>query len=139
MIVVAVTTTGAEHWLAGFGKTEAARLMLGRAGLALPYALAGGAGLILLFAAAGAIAIRAVGWGVVTGSAAVIGIAVIREGVRLAALAGRVPAGQSVLAYADPGTSVGAAIAFVCAMFALRVAIKGNAAFAAATPRRITG
>ena len=85
MIAVAITTTGAEHWLAGFGKTEAARMMLGRTGLALPYALAGGAGLILLFAAAGAIAIRAVGWGVVTGSAAVIGIAVIREGVRLAA------------------------------------------------------
>ncbi|HQS45513.1 MAG: Ti-type conjugative transfer system protein TraG [Rhizobiales bacterium 24-66-13] len=139
MIAVAITTTGAEHRLADFGKTEAARLMLGRAGLALPYALAGGAGLILLFAAAGAIAIRAVGWGVVTGSAVVIGIAVIFEGVRLAALAGRVPAGQSVLAYADPGTSVGAAIAFVCAMFALRVAIKGNAAFAAAAPRRIKG
>ncbi|MGA0565384.1 Ti-type conjugative transfer system protein TraG [Ancylobacter sp. VNQ12] len=139
MIAVAVTTTGAERWLAGLGKTEAARLMLGRAGLALPYALAGGIGLILLFAAAGAIAIRAVGWGVVTGSAVVIGIAVIREGMRLAALAARVPAGQSVLAYADPGTSVGAAIAFICAMFALRVAIKGNAAFAAATPRRIKG
>ncbi|WP_454685463.1 Ti-type conjugative transfer system protein TraG [Ancylobacter moscoviensis] len=139
VIAVAITTTGAEQWLAGFGKTEAARLMLGRAGLALPYALAGAVGLILLFAAAGAIAIRAVGWGVVAGSAVVIGIAVIREGARLAALADRVPAGQSVLAYADPGTGVGAAVALVCAMFALRVAIKGNAAFAAASPRRIKG
>ena len=70
MIAVAITTTGAEHWLAGFGKTEAARLMLGRAGLALPYVLSAGLGLILLFAAAGAIGIRAVGWGVVVGSAA---------------------------------------------------------------------
>lgn len=139
VIAVAIATTGAEHWLAGFGKTEAARLMLGRAGLALPYVLAGAVGLILLFAAAGAIAIRAVGWGVVTGSAVVIGIAVIREGARLAALADRVPPGQSVFAYADPGTMIGAAVAFVCTMFALRVAIKGNAAFAAASPRRIKG
>ncbi|WP_371349345.1 Ti-type conjugative transfer system protein TraG [Ancylobacter sp. IITR112] len=139
MIAVAIATTGAEHWLAGFGKTESARLMLGRAGLALPYVLSAGVGVILLFAAAGAIAIRAVGWGVVTGSAAVIGIATIREGARLAALAGRVPAGQSVLAYADPGTMIGAAITLVCAMFALRVVIKGNGAFAAASPRRIKG
>lgn len=139
MIAVAIATTGAEQWLASFGKTEAARLMLGRAGLALPYALAGAVGVILLFAAAGAISIRAVGWGVMAGSTVVIGIAVFREAARLAGLADRVPAGQSVLAYADPGTGVGAAIALVCAMFALRVAIKGNTAFAAASPRRIKG
>lgn len=37
MIVIVFGMMGIEHWLATFGKTEAARLTLGRVGIALPY------------------------------------------------------------------------------------------------------
>ncbi|RUW95721.1 conjugal transfer protein TraG, partial [Mesorhizobium sp. M2A.F.Ca.ET.037.01.1.1] len=76
---------------------------------------------------------------VVGGATAVVAIAATRETVRLIALADRVPVGRTALSYADPGTAVGATIALMCGVFALRVAIKGNAAFAAAGPRRIRG
>ena len=49
------------------------------------------------------------------------------------------PAGQSVLAYTDPATVSGAALALLAGIFALRVAIKGNAAFATGGPRRVRG
>ncbi|RWG92773.1 MAG: conjugal transfer protein TraG, partial [Mesorhizobium sp.] len=102
MLALSLGLTGIESWVASFATSEGARLMLGRAGLALPYALT-------------------------------------RETVRLIALADRVPAGETALSYADPGTAIGATIALMCGVFALRVAIKGNAAFAAAGPRRIRG
>ena len=51
MIVVVVFMPGIEHWLAAFGKTAQAKLMLGRIGLALPYATAAAIGTIFLFAA----------------------------------------------------------------------------------------
>ncbi|RUW96873.1 conjugal transfer protein TraG, partial [Mesorhizobium sp. M2A.F.Ca.ET.037.01.1.1] len=65
MLALCIGMTGIESWLANFATSESARLMLGRAGLALPYAAAGLAGVIFLFAAAGAHAIRAAGWSVV--------------------------------------------------------------------------
>ncbi|RUV42753.1 conjugal transfer protein TraG, partial [Mesorhizobium sp. M5C.F.Ca.IN.020.29.1.1] len=139
MLAVCVGMTGVEGWLAGFATSEGARLVLGRAGLALPYAAAGLAGVIFLFAAAGAHAIRAAGWSVAGAAAVVIAIAVTRETARLIALADRVPTGRTALSYADPGTAVGATLALICGVFALRVAIRGNAAFAAAAPRRIRG
>nr|MDX8306091.1 conjugal transfer protein TraG [Agrobacterium rosae] len=51
MIAVVVFMPGIEHWLAAFGKTAQAKLMLGRIGLALPYATAAAIGTIFLFAA----------------------------------------------------------------------------------------
>src|ERR1700712_4932591 len=71
MAGTAISLTGIEHWTASFGKTEAARLMLGRVGIALPYVAAGAIGIIFLFATAGAAGIKAAGWGVTSGAGTV--------------------------------------------------------------------
>ncbi|NTE84736.1 Ti-type conjugative transfer system protein TraG [Agrobacterium tumefaciens] len=131
--------TGIETWLAGFGKTEAAKLALGRAGVAAPYVASAALGLILLFSTAGSASIRAAGLGTTVGNAAVILTACVREGVRLATFSSQVPADKFALAYLDPSTMIGAAAAFMSGCFAVRVAIVGNAAFARAAPKRITG
>lgn len=139
MIAVMVLTSGLEHRLAALGTTAQAKLMLGRAGLALPYVAATAIGVVALFAANGSMNIKAAGLSVLAGSAVVVIIAMTREAIRLAGIAGNVPAGQSVIAYADPATMLGAAVAFIGSVFAFRVAIKGNAAFAMAAPKRIGG
>ena len=125
MIVVVVFMPGIEHWLAALGKTAQAKLMLGRIGLALPYATAAAIGTIFLFAANGAAGIKAAGWGVVGGNGVSILIALLREGVRLAGITSDIPKGQSVLGYADPATMLGASTTFLTGVFALRVAIEG--------------
>lgn len=137
MIAATILVPGIEQWLAGFGKTAQAKLMLGRVGLALPYAIAAGAGVMFLFAANGAVYIKAAGWSVVTGSVAVILIAALRETMRLLGIDANVPAGQSVLAYVDPSAAIGTAAAVLSGIFAMRVAVSGNAAFARAEPRRV--
>ena len=139
MVGVAILASGIAPSLAGFGKTEAAKLMLGRAGIALPYVLAAAIGVVFLFAAVGAIRIHFAGWGVVAGSASAISIAALREATRLAAFAGQLPAGRSIFAYLDPATMIGAAAALMAGCFALRVALLGNAAFARSEPTRIRG
>ncbi|MVA37785.1 conjugal transfer protein TraG, partial [Agrobacterium vitis] len=139
MIAAMMLMPGIERWLAAFGRTAQTKLMLGRIGLALPYITAAAIGTIFLFAANGAANIRAAGWGVVSGSVAAIFIAAIREAVRLASIAGNVPGGQSVFAYADPATMLGASVTFLAGVFALRVGLRGNAAFASSAPRRIRG
>ncbi|MCV0398232.1 Ti-type conjugative transfer system protein TraG [Neoaquamicrobium sediminum] len=131
--------TGMEHWLASFARTPDARLMLDRIGIALPYAVAGGAGVVFLFAARGAISIPLAGWGVVAGTLVVITIAAVREIGRLAAFAATVPPGTSIIEYTDPATLTGAVVAAVAGVFGLRVAMRGDAAFAAAAPRRVRG
>ncbi|WP_064710654.1 Ti-type conjugative transfer system protein TraG [Rhizobium bangladeshense] len=139
MLLVIIGMTGIEQWLSAFGKTEAARLTLGRVGIALPYATAAAIGAIFLFASAGATNIKFAGWGTATGSIATILIAVMRETTRLAAFAGYVPAGKSIASYLDPATMIGAAAALMAGCFALRIALIGNAAFARAEPKRIRG
>ncbi len=139
MIAVMVLMSGFEHRLAALGTSAQAKLMLGRAGLALPYVAATAIGVAALFAVNGSTNIKAAGLSVLAGSAVVISIAVARETIRLAGIASNVPAGQSVLTYADPATMIGAGIAFIGSVIGLRVAIKGNAAFAMATPKRISG
>ncbi|MCA1869464.1 Ti-type conjugative transfer system protein TraG [Agrobacterium genomosp. 3] len=139
MVAAVVAIPGIEQWLAAFGKTAQAKLMLGRIGLALPYAVAAGIGVMALFAANGSAQIKTAGWSVVAGSVAVILVAVVRETMRLAGLAGSVPAGQSVFIYADPSTGIGAAAAVMSGIFATRVALNGNAAFARPEPRRVRG
>ena len=131
--------TGMEHWLASLARAPDARMMLGRMGIALPYAVAGGAGVVFLFAARGAISIRLAGWGVVAGTLVVITMAAVREIGRLAAFAATVPPGTSIVEYTDPATLTGAVVAAVAGVFGLRVAIRGNAAFASAAPRRVRG
>lgn len=139
MVGLCFVATDVEVWLSKFGASPNARLMLGRIGLALPYVVAAAAGVIFLFAAAGASAIRAAGWGVVTGGCLVVVIAASREIARLHSFATAVPAGERLLAYADPSTVGGATITALAAVFGLRVAMRGNAAFAAAAPRRLRG
>lgn len=139
MVATVFLMTGIETWLAGFGKTEEAKLALGRAGVAAPYVAAAALGLIFLFATAGSARIRAAGVGATIGNATIILTAFAREGVRLAALAAQVPAGKSALSYLDPSTTIGAAAALMSGCFAMRVAMVGNAAFARAVPKRIIG
>ncbi|CAH0343298.1 Ti-type conjugative transfer system protein TraG [Rhizobium sp. CECT 9324] len=139
MLVVMFGTTGIEHRLAPLGTSAQVKLFLGRAGLALPYIAAAAIGAISLFAANGSANIKAVALSVLAGNGAVVVIAVAREAIRLAGIAGSVPTGQSVLAYADPATLLGGSAAFFSAVFALRVAIKGNAAFAQGGPTRVSG
>jgi len=140
MVATVFAITGIETWLAGFGKSEAAKIALGRAGIAAPYVAAAALALILLFATAGSASIRAAGIGAAIGNAAVILMACLREGVRLAEFSSHLPAGRSALSYLDPSTMVGAAAALIMSgCFALRVAMVGNAAFARAAPKRIIG
>lgn len=131
--------TGIEHWLAGFGSNTAAQQTLCRIGIALPYILAGGVGIVFLFGARGSTAIRQAGSGVGLGTLTVVVIAAWREVTRLAPHLDAVPAGASILQYVDPATLAGGMLAAVAGVFALRVALKGNAAFSSATPRRIRG
>ncbi|NTA14316.1 Ti-type conjugative transfer system protein TraG [Agrobacterium tumefaciens] len=139
MIAAMGLTSGMEHSVATLGTNAQAKLMLGRAGLALPYLAAAAIGVIALFAANGSANIKAAGMSVLAGSAAVIIVAIARETIRLNGIVGRVPSGQSVVAYADPATAIGASIAFMGGVFALRVAIRGNAAFVTSAPTRIGG
>ena len=139
MGMTVVGLSGIEHWTAGFGSTADARMMLGRFGIALPYAAAAVIGIVVLFAAKGALSIRRAGAGVLAGSAAVIAIAAAREAMRLSSFADAVSAGRSIYNYLDPATAIGATIVGVAGLFALRVAMRGNAAFASAAPRRIHG
>ncbi|AVA24422.1 Ti-type conjugative transfer system protein TraG [Rhizobium sp. NXC24] len=139
MMLTAIGMTGIEDWLAQFGKSDAARQMLGRAGIALPYVAASVVGIVFLFASAGSVRIRTAGWGVVTGSIATLVIAALREASRLSAFLGQVPAGKSIFNYLDPATAIGAAAVVMSALFGTRVAIAGNAAFARAEPKRIVG
>lgn len=139
MVTICLTLPGIENWLATFGKSEQARLTLGRIGLAVPYVLAAASGVIILFAAQGARSIKTAGYGVAGGALSVVAIAVIREGARLAGFSGQVPAGRTLLSYVDPSTAIGSGAALVTGAFALRVAIKGNAAFASSEPKRMRG
>jgi type IV secretion system protein VirD4 len=139
MIAAMILSSGMEHRLAALGTSAQVKLMLGRAGLVLPYLAAVAIGIVTLFAANGSANIKTAGVSVLAGSGVTIIIAIVRETIRLTGIAPNVPAGQSVLGYADPATVVGAGLAFLGGVFALRVAIKGNAAFASGGPRRIGG
>src|SRR5690606_26022448 len=100
---------------------------------------AAGSGIVFLFAAKGAAAIRFAGAGVLLATSIVVSLATIREIVRLSSFAGDVPADSTIVNYVDPATAIGAVLAMVAGVFALRVALRGNGAFAAAAPRRIRG
>ena len=131
--------TGIEQWTASFGTTPDVRVLLGRAGIALPYLIAAAIGIVFLFGARGAVSIRTMGGGVLIGTVTVVVVAAVREGMRLSSFADSVPAGASLMSYVDPATSIGATLAAVAGVFALRVAMRGDAAFASAAPRRIHG
>jgi type IV secretion system protein VirD4 len=139
MVVASLLLAGHEQTLASLGQSDPARLVLGRAGIALPFVAAAAIGLIHLFASAGAVNIKAAGLGVVAGAVATIVIAGIRESTRLLTLADKVPSGRSVLSFLDPSMLVGGGAAALVAIFAARVLALGNAAFASTQPKRIRG
>jgi type IV secretion system protein VirD4 len=139
MIAIAFALPGIEQWLATFGKTAEAKLQLGRIGLALPYVASAAIALIVLFGTQGSVNIKTAGWGSVAGSVAVIALAIVREGIRLSQFAGELPAAKSILSYIDPATMTGATAALFSGIFALRVAVIGNAAFSRSEPKRIRG
>lgn len=134
----AILFRGSEHWLSTFGTTEDARMMLGRSGIALPYIAAAAVGVVCLFAAAGGLSIRFAGGGVAIASIGIASVAVAGEMMRLSEFADRVADG-ALLSYADMAVGVGVAALFGSGLFALRVALRGNAAFAASAPRRLRG
>lgn len=138
MTATALLLRGSEQWLATLGTEEQARMLLGRSGIALPYVAAAGLGIVFLFAAAGAVTIRFAGAGVAIGGVALAAIAVGIEVMRLGSFADRVPAGE-LLDYADMAVGIGAATLVGAGLFGLRVALRGNAAFARIDPRRIRG
>jgi type IV secretion system protein VirD4 len=129
---------GIETWLAAFGTSPASYQFLGRLGLAVPYSAAGLVGLVLLFSAAGSAAIRSAGLGAMIGAITVVIMVIIDEGGRLHSLTDQAAEG-TLLSYADPFTIGGATIALFVGIFALRVALRGNAAFASPAPKRIGG
>lgn len=139
MLTAMVMTSGMEHQLAALGTSAQAKLMLGRAGLALPYVVTAAIGVMALFATNGSANIKSAGLSVLLGNIAVMIVAIVRETIRLTGFANSVPAGQSVLAYIDPASMLGAGTAFISGVFALRVALRGNAAFATRSPKRIAG
>jgi len=138
MLAVLWSLTGIETTLASLGTSEAAYRFLGRIGLALPYAAAGLVGLVFLFATAGSAPIRWAGFGALIGAVVIDAVAVMSESARLLSFANRIPEG-TLLSYADPFTIGGATVALFVGVFALRVALRGNAAFASPSPKRITG
>ncbi|MBO9195176.1 Ti-type conjugative transfer system protein TraG [Rhizobium sp. 16-449-1b] len=139
MIAVVLAPSGVDQSLAAFGKTEATRLALGRAGIAAPYLLAAATALIWLFGSAGSARIRVVAWSALGGSLATILVAAAREISRLAAFAQMVREDKSILFYLDPATMIGAAGLLMAGCFALRVTLIGNAAFQHTGPKRIVG
>ncbi|BDA87187.1 putative conjugal transfer protein TraG (plasmid) [Aureimonas sp. SA4125] len=139
MVGACVGFTGMESTLAAFGSTTTAQRTFGQIGIALPYIAGGAIGFVFLFACAGSVAIRAAGWGAFLGSSAIVVLATMREAARVHAFTDRLPAGEQIIGYVDPATVGGGAVALLCGVFALRVALKGNAAFAEPRPRRLRG
>lgn len=139
MSTTLMALTGIENWIARLGTTTAAQLMLGQIGLGRPYGIAATLGVILLFAAKGAAAIRYAGCAVLMGAAVFVAIAIVRENVRLAGFASNLPEGSGIAAYTDPATASGGLLSLIAGAFALRVALRGNAALAVAVTRRMSG
>lgn len=131
--------SGFERELASLGKTEAQRLLFWRAGIAMPYFAAAAIGIVFLFAAAGSRTIRVVGWSVVVGTVVAIVIAFARETTRLATLTPQSSARQFSWTQIEPAVAIGVCALVLSGIFALRVALKGNAAFATSEPKRIRG
>lgn len=139
MLATMIGMFGIETWFSAFGTSSSARLMLERIGRVLPYTTAAATGAISLFAMSGTANIKTAGWSVLIGSSAVCIVAMALEGWRLHVLAGHLLQGPSVYAYLDPWTMFALCAAGLSGIFALRVVIGGNAAFAKAAPRRIAG
>jgi type IV secretion system protein VirD4 len=139
MILVTIGLSGFEVKLSSFGKSQAARLLLGRAAIALPYVAAAATGLVFLFARVGSKSIKAAGLGVSVGGTASAAIAIFREALRISDFVAHVPPSQAIVSFVDPSTTLGLLASLLTTCFALRVALIGNSAFARREPKRMRG
>jgi type IV secretion system protein VirD4 len=139
MIGAFMALAGSVSWLVAFGTTIQAQRVLWRIGLALPTVSAAAIGVIVLFAARGALAIKSAGLGVLLGSIGVIALAGMHEFARLNGMSDAVPKAHSLLELVDPPIAIGVLLCLVTGLFGLRVALRGDAAFATSKPRRVSG
>ncbi|MBW9114783.1 Ti-type conjugative transfer system protein TraG [Rhizobium cauense] len=139
MILVARSLSAIDFWLAGFGRTDAAMLLLLHVERAAPNAAAATAGLLMLFASAGSKFVSVVGAGVVAASISLILIGGLQETARLAPFLDQLPADPSLVHFIDWGTVAGSAALVFAGGFALRTVFIGNAAFGSSKPRRKRG
>jgi type IV secretion system protein VirD4 len=121
--------SGIEHWLAAVRKDQRGRLMLGRVGLALPYAIRSAIGIIFLFATKAQQTSKRRDGALSHGKWWHSRCCSTRD--RAFGTCRSCP-GRSVgaVGYADPSTIFGAHFIALHRRLRLRVAIKGNAAFA---------
>ncbi|WP_099868016.1 Ti-type conjugative transfer system protein TraG [Pararhizobium haloflavum] len=136
MIGAFIALLGSENWFAQFGSTESSYQTWGRIGLAVPYILAAVLGVLFLFGSRGSLAVQAAGQGVIIGALAPALFGVVSEYLRLTSIG--IPA-DTPLAFLDYYTSGGILACAFVALFATRVALRGNAAFGGSGPRRLTG
>ncbi|GGA64083.1 Ti-type conjugative transfer system protein TraG [Pelagibacterium lentulum] len=127
---------GSEAWFAQFGSTPESFQTWGRVGLTVPFLTAALIGLLFLFGSKGSLFIQSVGQGVLAGALVPALLGAWFEYGRLVFVGMPADAPLTYLDYFSTGGMI--ACAFV-ALFALRVAIKGNAAFGNSAPRRLKG
>jgi type IV secretion system protein VirD4 len=130
--------TGIETKLASLATSQKAYMMLGRIGLAVPYLAATALGLIVLLSSRGSLDVTFAGFGVLAGGGMVFAVAALHEALRLQSFANEVQAG-SLLQYVDRFSLGGATCALLVGLFGLKVGLKGNAAFGATGPKRLSG
>lgn len=139
MTAATLGLSGFEPFLAELGRTETAKHFLGRAGIALPYMAASVVGITFLLASAGSTRIKVAGWGVAAGGALAAAIAIIREALRVGLLSADMPQDQTIYAFVDAATLIGAITSTLAACFGLRVALVGNTAFVSSEAKRVSG
>ncbi|WP_036564420.1 Ti-type conjugative transfer system protein TraG [Brucella intermedia] len=136
MIAAFLTLRGGENWFAQFGTAPTSYQIWGRIGLTVPFVTAAIIGIVALFAAKGSLAIQAAGQGVAIGGLVPATIGSWQEYARLAEIG--MPA-SAPLTYLDYFSAGGVLVCLFVAVFGLRVALRGNAAFGSSEPRRLTG
>jgi type IV secretion system protein VirD4 len=127
---------GTETWFAQFGSTPDSFQTWGRIGLTVPFLAVALIGLLFLFGSKGSLFIQSLGLGVLLGALAPALLGAWFEYDRLASVGMRADVPLAYIDYFSAGGMV--ACAFV-AVLALRVTIKGNAAFGSNAPKRLTG
>lgn len=139
MIGLVFLTPNLESLLVALGRTDQTRFVLREIGRTLPYVLAVLVGIAFLFALKGSADIKQAACGSALGAFCVAATAMMREGFRLVLSTASNTLGRSILASADPAIIISIAFALIGGIFALRVALVGNAVFARKEPKRVRG
>ena len=126
-----------DQALVSLGKTAAQQLLLARIGAGLPYAIVAAIGVTALLATAGSVNIRTVALSVSIGNLIGLGWAVAHGVLRLHTTLP--PDTHIQLSRLDPAIVVSVTLLLIALLFSIRVAVKGNAAFASTVPKRVRG